>query len=55
MIRMRFPEKIVFALALFSLMGQPAVAQDLPSEVTLFNNVNVFDGLRATMCSWSGT
>ena len=41
---MRFTERTAFALALVSLMGQPAFAQDIPSEVTLFKNVNVFDG-----------
>ncbi len=41
---MRFAKKTIFALALVSLMGQPAVAQPPPRKVTLFKNVNVFDG-----------
>jgi hypothetical protein len=44
-----FTERTAFALALVSLMGQPAFAQDIPSEVTLFKNVNVFDGTSDTL------
>jgi hypothetical protein len=40
---------IILAFALVSLMGPPAFAQDLPSEVTLFKNVNVFDGNSDTL------
>ncbi len=46
---MRFAQNTLFAMALVSLPGQPALAQDLPSEVTLFKNVNVFDGTSDTL------
>jgi hypothetical protein len=39
--KIRSARGFVVALALISLTGQPAVAQNLPSG---FKNVNVFDG-----------
>ena len=46
---MRFATKPIVAVALVLLMGQPALAQDLSSEVTLIKNVNVFDGTSDTL------
>lgn len=40
-------EKIVIALSLIGLclaLAVPVIAADIPSEVTLFKNVNIFDG-----------
>ncbi len=45
----RFAKNTLFAMALVSLPGKPVLAQDLPSEVTLFKNVNVFDGTTDTL------
>jgi len=35
---------ILGTLALLLMMALPAKAIDIPSEVTLFKNVNIFDG-----------
>jgi len=36
--------KILISMMLLLLLVVPAIAQDVPSEVTLFKNVNIFDG-----------
>jgi imidazolonepropionase-like amidohydrolase len=41
---MKILAKAIFGLAIVLLMALPAIGQDIPSEVILFKNVNVFDG-----------
>lgn len=41
--------KLLAAFGVSMLLAGPAAAQDVPSEVTLFKNVNVFDGKSETM------
>jgi imidazolonepropionase-like amidohydrolase len=41
---MKILAKAIFGLAIVLLIALPAIGQDIPSEVILFKNVNVFDG-----------
>jgi hypothetical protein len=36
--------RVASSLALTIMVGGPAASQDIPSEVTLFKNVVIFDG-----------
>jgi len=41
---MRTKVKILGIMALLLVLASPAMAADIPSEVTLFKNVDIFDG-----------